>query len=64
MHSGSHFIGPLFPSRLLRVVEFELLHCRELMVLRRMSVPHHHLNPAVAQHGRQRYKVNAGLGRP
>jgi hypothetical protein len=52
----------LFTSRLLRVVEFELLHRRELMVLRRMGVPHHHLNPAVTQHRRQRYKVNAGLG--
>lgn len=34
------------------------------MVLRRMSVPHHHLNPTVAQHRRQRYKVNSSLGSP
>ena len=47
---------------LLRNVQGHLLHCFRLVLLRRMSVTHHHVDFGMAEHGSQRHKVNSRHG--
>jgi hypothetical protein len=49
-----------FSDLLDRVEGFQLFHSLRLVLLGGVSIAKHHLDSGMAQHGRQRHKVNAG----